>query len=196
MNRNELKLDWINLPPNVVAESLGLHDGHLLSISSDLLERTVMLEVDAFHIHRDFRPEKEHRFVIQLQKVQSARATTWAVWPGEIPEFRGKPMAEQAILVEEYQAKWREESMCWGNFVAAFTSNVMDIDFADVASNESATALRVQGWLSGEEFDEQYVDVFVRAGQISIRRSNGTTITVEQFIQLSEAHWQALNTDV
>lgn len=196
MNRNQLKLDWINLPPNVVAESLGLHDGQLLSISSDLLERTVTLEVDAFHIHRDFRPEKEHRFVIQLQKVQSARVTTWAVWPGEIPEVQGKPMAEQAILVEKYQAKWREESMCWSDFVAAFTSNVIDIDFAHVASNESATALRVQGWLSGEEFDEQYVDVFVRAGQISIRGSNGTTITVEQFIQLSEAHWQALSTNV
>ncbi len=196
MTSNEQKLDWINLPANALAESLHapLHDGEIVSIQSDLLERRITLMIDVLHLRKHHKLAKEQRFVIQLQGVQSARANTWAVWPGEMPPLKGKSHEVQTRLVKEYQAKWREESMSWSTFLAAFEPpdfNCFDIYEAQIARNETTTTLQIHGMLNGEEFTDQFVNIFIRAEKISIEQSAEKFISVEEFIKLGEDYWRA-----
>lgn len=197
MTHSELKIDWINLPPHTVPQSLWtcLHDGELLTIHSDLLERTVSLEIDVPHLRQHHQLTDDQRFIFQLQDVESARVSTWAVWPGAIPEAQDKSYEEQNRLVKEYQTKWREESMTWNNFVAAFATNEFDIGDAQVARNESSVAMQIQGSLYGDEFDNQFFNVFMRAKQILIQQNNGATVTVEHLTQLGDDYWNSFETN-
>jgi hypothetical protein len=157
MTLNEPIFDWVNLPPDAIPESLWvfLHDGELLSIHSDLWQRTIDLEVDVPHIREHLQLEKEGPFVLRLQNVESARVTTRSVWPGPSPEVQGKPMEEQNRLIAEYQAKWREESVSWNIFEAAFSTNKLDISHAEIARQKSSIALQIVGSLDGESLSSQ-----------------------------------------
>lgn len=196
MTSNEQKLDWVNLPANASAESLHapLHDGKIVSLQSDLLERRITLMIDVPHLRKHHQLANAQRFAIQLQGVQSARANTWAVWPGEMPPYKDKSHEVQARLVKEYQAKWREESMSWNTFLAAFEPPDFDrfnIYEAHIARNKTTTTLQIHGMLNGEEFNDQFVNIFIRAEQISIEQSAEKFISVEEFIKLGDDFWRA-----
>jgi hypothetical protein len=59
------------------------------------------------------------KFVLSLDGVQSARVLRYAIWPGEFTIPPGVSREEEARLVADYQAKWREESVAWSEFEAA-----------------------------------------------------------------------------
>jgi hypothetical protein len=187
------KKDWIHLPSTSVSVSLwaSLHDGELLTICSDLLECTVVLEIDVFHV-RDFHKLGDGiRFVVTLQGVESARASSFLIWPGAVPEVQGKSYQEQNRLVEKYQTKGREESVGWNDFVAAFATNVMDIYSAELACDNNTATLHLQGTLNGDKYHYTFFNIFIRAKKIQIRQSNDILLTLEQFIQLGEDYWGA-----
>ena len=195
MTQEPSKIDWIHLPSTSVSVSLwaSLHDGQLLTICSDLLERTVVLEIDVDHV-RDFHKLGDGiRFVITLQGVESGRVSSFSMWPGAVPEVQGKSYQEQNLLVEEYQAKGREESVGWNDFVAAFPANVLDIYSAELAYDDSTTTLYIHGALTGDEYDWKFFDIFIRSQKILIQQSNGIILTLDQFIQLGEDYWEAWN---
>lgn len=140
---NHSKIDWIHLPSTAVPVSLWatLHDGKVLTVHSDLLERTVVLEIDVKHV-RDFHQlGDEIRFQITLQGVESGRVSSFSMWPGAVPDVQGKSYQEQKLLMEEYQAKGREESVGWNDFVTAFPANILDIYSAELACDESTATL-------------------------------------------------------
>jgi hypothetical protein len=193
MTANESTLDWVNLPPDAVAESLWvfLHDGQLLSVRSDLLQRTVDLEIDVPHIREHLQLGNEVRFILRLQAVESVRVTTWSVWPGPPPEVDGKPIEEQNRLITEYKAKWREESASWNDFEATFLSNKLDIYQAEIARQKSSVALQIVGSLNGEEFDDQFFRIFIRAGQTAIEQNNGIMGSIEHFLEMGKNYWES-----
>src|SRR5271170_2834987 len=90
-------LDWINLPPGVETTQLWdcVHDGDLLKITSDRLKRTVHVEIDVPYLCEFHGLPDTLRFSLVFCNVQSVRATTSVIWPGEFSLPAGMPREEQ-----------------------------------------------------------------------------------------------------
>ena len=67
--------DWLNLPSGAIAVSLWgcLHDGQVVSVRSNLLERTMNLSCEIEHLRTFHKPDEGFQFVLHLEGVQSAR---------------------------------------------------------------------------------------------------------------------------
>jgi hypothetical protein len=67
-------LDWLNLPSTVSALSLWdcLHDAHVVSIQSNLLERSMTLRCEIEHLRSFCKLADGFQFIIHLGCVQSA----------------------------------------------------------------------------------------------------------------------------
>lgn len=193
MPENPPELDWVHLPADALVESLGasLHDGKLLAIRSDLREGTVLLEIDVPYLRKFHHLGEEVRFWVTLNAVESARVSTFIAWPGPRTNASSLSVEEQNRQIAEYPSKWREQSLDWEAFMATFPANYLDISTAEMSHNENTTAIQLQGELIGEDIEEVYCRVFLRARNMQIQQSNGPLLTREQFIQLGEDYWNA-----
>src|SRR5712692_11769958 len=100
-------LDWMNLPHGATVVSLwaGLHDAQIVSIQSNLLERTVTLHLESDHLLEFHKLPLDMQFLLQLDGVQSARLLHHAAWPGTFSIPHGISHEEQSRLIAEYQSK-------------------------------------------------------------------------------------------
>src|SRR6266851_9819260 len=91
-------VDWMNLPHGVPEVSLwaGLHDAQIVSIQSNLLERTVTLNLESDHLLEFHKLPLDMQFLLQLEGVQSARVVHFALWPGEFSIPSGATAEEQS----------------------------------------------------------------------------------------------------
>ncbi len=105
----------MNLPHGVPEVSLwtGLHDAQIVSIQSNLLERTVALHLESDHLLEFHNLPPDMQFLLRLDGVQSARVLHYVVWPGEFSVPAGVTREDEARLIAGYQSKWREESLSW-----------------------------------------------------------------------------------
>src|SRR6266571_1985168 len=146
-------VDWTNLPPGAAEVSLwaGLHDAQIVTIQSNLLERTVTLHLESDHLLEFHNLPLDMQFLLRLDGVQSARVVHYAVWPGEFSAPAGVAPQEAARLIAEYQSKWREQSLSWSELENALTTEcqqVLDIADATLATAaDNAVALRIGGLL-------------------------------------------------
>lgn len=143
------KVDWIHLPTNTTDVSLwdSLHDGELITIRSDLLARTVILAFQVRHINAFHRLPDDCRFSMEFLRVSSVRATRWTRWPGEFQLPKGPSRVEESRLIDEYHAKWREESESWSSVEERLSSgniSELGISNADLAVGPGAVALRLE----------------------------------------------------
>jgi len=185
--------DWVNLPQGT--DTIGLwdclHDAQVVSIRSNLLDRAMTLSCEIEHL-RSFNGLPEGlQFVLSLDGVQSARVVRYAIWPGEFTIPPSVSREEEARLVADYQAKWREESVTWSEFEAAVTrenEQVLDISNATVAlSPEKEIALRLCGHLNYATYHE----VFIRATHLRVSGTDGKALTLEEFQTLGQRYWNA-----
>src|SRR5258708_13030969 len=88
--------DWMNLPHGAAEVSLwaGLHDAQIVSIQSELLERTLTLHLESDHLLEFHKLPLDMQFLLRLDGVQSARLVHFVLWPGEFSIPSG-PTAEQ-----------------------------------------------------------------------------------------------------
>lgn len=187
---HEPVMDWLHLPSDVEAVSLwdSLHDAKLQSISSDLLACTITLEFDVYYL-RGFHGFAEGiRFIWRFEEVASVRACSFAIWPGEAPDLQGKSVEEQNRLVTEYQSKWREQSLAWEQVenLLQESEEFFDTQSADLAESESNVALHLQGHL-----DDRWTELFIRAKSYAIALSDGRLLTLQEFLRLGAAYWDA-----
>jgi hypothetical protein len=184
------RLDWIHLPLDSKTFSLWecLHDGELVSVSSNLLERTVRLVFDVPYLRTFHDLPDDLTFAFELKGVSSARVVVWAAWPGEIAQLEGRSREEQTRLVAEYHAKWREESESWSAFEARIGRSAPEIRDADVAisGEESGVALRI-GIMDGNA----YFEAIVRADGLDLSRSDGQALDLSRFQELGRLYWEA-----
>jgi len=186
-------VDWLNLPPAANAVSLwdSLHDAQVASIRSSLLERTMALSCEIEHLREFHKLDEEFRFVLNLEGVQSARALRYAIWPGGCAIPEGLSIEQQRKIVAEYQAKWREESVCWTDFESRITredEQVLDIsDAAITASPEGTVALKICGHLNYATYHE----VYLRFEVLKIAGAGGKQVELEEFMRMGEAYWAA-----
>src|ERR1700686_1774835 len=101
---------WMTLPQGVPEVSLwaGLHDAQIVSIQSNLLERTITLHLESDHLLEFHNLPLDMQFLLRLDGVQSARVVHYALWPGQFSVPPGVTREEESRLIAEYQSKWRE----------------------------------------------------------------------------------------
>jgi hypothetical protein len=187
-------VDWVHLPAGVSDVSLwaGLHDAQIIAIQSNLLTRTVRLNLEIEHLRIFYELPLDMQFLIRLEGVQSTRVTKYSVWPGSFSVPKGVSKEEEARLVAEYQAKWREESVSWEDLEKSVTTEhkqVIDISDATLAAGESGSvALRIVGLFNYTTYHE----LFLRAERLTIFRSDAGELSASDLLKLGEAYWDAL----
>lgn len=186
-------LDWVHLPAGVSDVSLweGLHDAQIIAIQSNLLTRTVTLNLEIEHLRIFYELPLDLQILIRLEGVQSARVAKYAVWPGNFSVPKGVSKEQEAQLVREFQAKWREESLSWEELEKSVTTEhkqVIDISDAALAVAENGSvALRVVGLFNYTTYHE----LFLRAERLAIFRSDSGELSVSDLLKLGEAYWDA-----
>jgi hypothetical protein len=188
-------LDWVNLPKGARTESLwaSLHDAQIVSIQSNLLERTVVLGFEASHLCKFHDLPKDLQFRFRLTGVQSARVVQYVCWPGELKIPQGASREEESHLVAAYQEKCREESVSWTQLQTLISRDkhmVLEISSATLVSGEGKQlALR----LSAHDSHNVYYELFLRADGLHVLRSDGEALGLGQFKRLGEAYWDAFS---
>jgi hypothetical protein len=186
-------LDWINVPPGATEVSLwaGLHDVQIVTIQSNLLERTVTFHLESDHLLEFHNLPLDMQFLLRLDGVQSARVVHFATWPGEFSVPAGASREEESRLIAEYQSKWREESLSWTELENALTKEcqqVLDIADATLAkASDNAVALRISGLLNYTEYRE----LFLRAERLTLTRGDGHDLGIAGLLKMGEAYWDA-----
>ena len=185
-------LDWLNLPSVASAIALweSLHDAHVVSIQSKLLERTMDLSCEIERLSEFHKLDEKFQFILHLDGVKSARVLRYAIWPGWCATPDGLSFQEQRDMVAEYQAKWREESAPWNEFQSGITcedEQVFDISDAALAmSPNGPVALKLCGHLNYATYHE----VYLRFETLKILGSDGKQFDLEQFRRLGEEYWE------
>jgi hypothetical protein len=185
-------VDWMNLPPGAQETSLwaGLHDAQIVSIQSNLLERTVTLHLESDHLLEFHNLPLDMQFLLRLDGVHSARVVHSAGWPGEFAVPDGASDEERDRLIAEYQSKCREESLSWTELESALTTEckqVIDIADASLATADNSVALRISGLLNYTEHRE----LFLRAERLTLTRGDGQHLGIAGLQKLGEAYWDA-----
>jgi hypothetical protein len=186
-------VDWTSLPPGAQETSLwaGLHDAQIVSIQSNLLDRTITLHLESDHLLEFHNLPLDMQFLLRLDGVQSARVVHVAGWPGEISVPAGISPEEQSRLITEYQSKCREESVSWDELEGALTTECKQVlDIADAtlaASSNNSVALRISGLLNYTEYRE----LFLRAERLTLTRGDGQDLGIAGLLKLGEAYWDA-----
>jgi hypothetical protein len=194
-------VDWMNLPPGAQEVSLwaGLHDAQIVSIQSNLLDRTITLHLESDHLLEFHNLPLDMQFLLRLDGVQSARVVHYAGWPGEFSVPAGVSPEEQSRLIADYQSKCREESLSWSDLESALTTEckqVLDIADASLATApDNSLALRINGLLNYTEFRE----LFLRAERLTLTRGDGQDLGISGLLKMGDAYWDAFeqrkNTD-
>ena len=192
MHGDEQKVDWVHLPADCAAQSLWecLHDGELLSCKSNLIERNVTLEFTVHYLVDD--PNSVVRFIFRMEQVTSVRAKVWFRWPGGVSIPEGTTREDECRLIDEYWAKWREESINWQVFESALTVEPLQIYEAELALAENQITLKIGGFLDGEPFDHHYCSVFIHGGSLAASRSDGHPFSLEEFLRMGHEYWESL----
>lgn len=186
-------VDWLNLPPVANAVSLwdSLHDAQIVSIQSNLLDRTMTLACEVEHLREFHKLDQGFKFILNFEGVQSARVLRYAIWPGGCSIPDGLSVEEQRKIVAEYQAKWREESACWTDFESRITRKDQQVfgisDAAITASSEGPVALKICGHLNYATYHELYL----RFERLKIVGTDGKQFELEEFLRMGEAYWTA-----
>jgi len=190
----EQELDWTHLPADCDVQSLwvALHDGEIISCKSNLIDRTVTFECSIEHLLDE---GSDVKFILQLDKVASARATVWIRWPGEFKVPEGVSCEEQGRLIEDYHKKWREESIGWHEFEASFVTDQLRITDAELARRNEQIALKIGGVFEGEKFDELYCTIVLIGSGIRASRSDNQTFDFESLLDLGRWYWDSFGED-
>lgn len=188
MPSKDVVADWVNLPPGCTAQSLWdlLHDATLLSIASDRHRRTMDLGWDVEHVRKHHRLPEDTRWIFHLDGVTSARVLAWLPWPGEFGVPDTATRDEQSRLIDEYQAKWRQESVGWESFEQAIIrpGSSFECRSADLASGEGVVSLRVEGHLNGVPYEATACGTPLTAAN-----HLGAATSVAALLRLGETYW-------
>jgi hypothetical protein len=185
--------DWLNLPSGVEELSLwpALHDAQIVSIQSDPLERTVTFHLESDHLLEFHKLPPDLQFHLRLAGVQSARVHHYAIWPGVFSVPRGVSRQEKVRQLDEFQSKWREESLSWNELEKAISTEcrqVIDIADATLATfPDDSVALRISGLLNYTEHRE----LFLRAERLSVSKGVGQELGIAELMKMGEEYWEA-----
>lgn len=182
--------DWIHLPRGVKPRSLwhSLHDAEMVSCDSDQVSRTVSMKFKVFYLIKD---KPDLIYGMRLSDVTSVRAVISVSWPGGFHPPEGISSDERSRLLDEYWAKWRDESLSWDAFESSVQRGYLEIHHAELASRQDVCTLRVEGFLKDDKDEGPYCVAFISYRGLEMSRSDGVDIDFEEFCRLGDAYWDA-----
>lgn len=180
---------------DVASHSLwvSLHDGKLCAIESNLLERTLRMEIETGYINDFHQLGEGTRFILMFDHVESVQATTFVSWPGELPDFTDMPIMEQIAIMDDYRSKAHEESIDWNALQSKFPTNKLDISDATLTENENNQTLELQGLLQGDYIDDQWIHLYLRFQSMTVRHSSRRSYSLLEFLELGRSYWCSMN---
>lgn len=88
----------------------------------------------------------------------------------------------------EYQSKWREVSVGWGDFEQTLAAESLDLSEAELARADNGIAFRAGG-NTGKTDNWHWI--FVRAGNLEVRRTDGEPCDLDALIALGDGYWDS-----
>jgi hypothetical protein len=190
MKENDTLIDWVHLPDNTKEEPLGecLHDADLKSVQSDLLNRTLLLNFHIPYINEFHKFPDKMVFKFIFESVSSVRIVHFSMWPGNFSLPPDISREEESKLIEEYQSKWREESMDWNKFEKELVTsqNKLWIKDANFALNDKQLSFKSYGHI-----DDKLYEFYIRAERFKIFFKNRQVISLNDFLKLGRGYWEA-----
>ena len=179
------------LPANAESKSLWscLHDGEIDSCQPDLTNRNIQFECKLSHLLNE--SEQDLKFLLLLEEVTSVRALVYFRSEENFSVPKDVSREEQCRLVEEYQSRWREESIAWKDFEKNLPANPFSISDADIVTDENQTTLKFGGHLDGDDYDDLYCTIIARGSKIKASRSDGQDFSFEELVMLGENYWNS-----
>lgn len=189
MSQNDPLTDWVNLPANAKETSLWdcLHDADIEKISSDLYRRSLQLIFDVSYLRSFHHLPESMRFHFDFKGVLSVRAIGSVPWPGPVPKVNGLPFDQQNAIVENYQSKWRDQSLEWTSFEASLNLNSGEVLDASLATG-------TQGQLAfsaGIIVNDAYQKFFIRAESLHLTLGGQEPTTIDWLLDLGSKYWEA-----
>jgi hypothetical protein len=165
----------------------GFHDARPVSISSDLLARTVDLSLETGFPTPSFEHPKVIR--IRAESVSYVCVFVWRDWPGPVLRLPSSEQDRQTYQcqVDRYRAKARVETISV-NELADWTSGqsqnyIVDGKFAE---QSEGVWLFLSGIGSGEFAG---YDLRIVAGSLSVSLEDDSQITMAEFLKIGMAAW-------
>jgi hypothetical protein len=117
------------------------------------------------------------------------RATGYSFWPGGYVRPENATREEQSRAVDEYQAKGREHSVDWTALEGTLedSETVLDVYEAELTSADGLLTLRLVGALGGDDWHT----LFLHAETLEFTASDGSPLTLDEFLALGRAYWDA-----
>jgi hypothetical protein len=180
--------DWMFPPAGVEPRSLweGLHDGEIAAIVSDLLGRSLLLEVRVQHVCEHLRLDADLRFRFVFSGVRSVRATQFRLWPGAYEPAPHLSRTEQEASVRAFQAKGREESLDPAELARTLEAGSFWIVNAEMLEGAEEQAFLFEGTAGP---DSRPCTLVIRAESVTIERSDGVSSSLAELLDLGRAFW-------
>jgi hypothetical protein len=189
---NKILIDWVHLPYDTKVEPLWecLHDADLKSIKSDLLNRTLILNLHVPYINDFHKFSDEMLFQFLFECVTSVRAVHFSIWPGKFTLPSNISRDQESKLIDEYQSKWREESMDWNDFEKEINSsqNKLWIKDANLGFNDKQLSFKSYGHV-----EHKLYEFYIRAESLKIFYKKEQVISFDDFLQLGREYWDDFN---
>jgi hypothetical protein len=189
---NNILTDWIHLPIDTKVEPLWecLHDADLKLIKSDLLKRTLILNLHIPYINDFHKFKNEMLFQFLFECVTSVRVVQFSIWPGKFTLPPNISREQESMLIDEYQSKWREESMDWNEFEKEMNSsqNKLWIKDANLALNDTQLSFKSYGHV-----EHKLYEFYIRAERLKILFKNEQLISLNDFKKLGREYWDDFN---
>jgi hypothetical protein len=148
-NDHDILIDWVHLPIDTKVEPLWecLHDADLILINSDLLKRSLILNFHIPYINSFHKFSDDMLFQFLFECVTSVRVVHFSIWPGKFVLPSNISREQESKLINEYQSKWREESIDWNDFEKEInsTKNKLLIKDVNLALNDKQHSFKSYG---------------------------------------------------
>jgi hypothetical protein len=177
--------DWIHPPIAVTPRTLWplLHDATLEIARGDHGERAALLQF----VGVNGSDEDSGRTSFHFESVASLRASVYKLPSQPFAERQGETREERNARVAHYQALGREESLSWDQLEKTINDNGLLIADADLLSQPSGVALRLQGHDQGAGL---YFVVVIRSLALKVFDGSNRESSLEDLLLRAESHWR------
>jgi hypothetical protein len=168
----------------------GLHDGSLLSLTSDMLARSVTILIDVPYIREFHQMPNETRFRFVLEGVYLIEAFRFAAWPGEFTLPEGLSWEESEKLRSDFYKKGRLESIDWQT-LALKLERTEQYEISNSTLTESTRGTLILQLELLDDAREDVPEIRIAAEMLHIFLDSGRELPLGEFKELGEAYWKA-----
>jgi hypothetical protein len=166
-----------------------LHDGSLESLSSDALDRSMILVVDVPYLWSFHSLPDTARFRLVLEGVSEVEALRFVPWPGDLVIPEGSSWKDSEAIRAAYFEKGRLESIEWPDVAGRLLkTDEYEISQATLAFRGIDSMLTLH-LLNDDRSD--FPEIRITAGRVRFFLGSERELSRQEFLELGEAYWRA-----